>query len=99
MILMLTWLTVSLPFVNAAGKETTQTAPEKKSPSDTNPLTGTTEEKCNSSVSMAEEYLHDGHHELDNYITRVKLNFYHTDETTYVAFHGELLSPPPDFSC
>ena len=101
MILALLWLTVSLPFIYANQQEIAKL--EKSSPSnfplsgndeESNPLGGNTEEKApNSSVS--EEYLHD-HHKSDYFISIAAQ--YHKCENadTYIAFHGELLVPPPN---
>ena len=62
-----------------------------------NPLSNSTEEKpasC-SSISIAEEFLHDSHKE--EYLFSVITSFYKCENAdTYTAFHGELLVPPPN---
>ncbi len=60
-----------------------------------NPFGNTTEEKAPSSTSFSEEYLHD-HHTTDYFFSTVLQ--YHKCENagTYIAFHGELLVPPPN---
>lgn len=106
MMLVLVWLTVSTPFVNSfqqqmAERERVENEKSgkgctEKGPSDCNPFANTTEEKTESgSICFSEEYLH----HYDDLI--------HTDDdllkhdncghsVLYIAFHGELLSPPPE---
>ncbi len=93
MITALLWLTVSLPFVyNAQQASITWSAEEEQGDY---PFSNTTEEKAPSSVSIAEEYLHD-HSEIHAFIA-AKLNHAHCHAwDVYIAFHGELISPPPD---
>jgi hypothetical protein len=99
MAITLLWLTVSTSFVysaqqkqlSAAKANSAQNADEDA----TNPFANTTEEKTPSSANLTEEYLH--HHEEQVYFTTVKLNHTHRHSyNVYVAFHGELLSPPPE---
>jgi hypothetical protein len=102
MILALLWLTVSLPIVNDAreqlAKQSLTTIPLDDSPiescEDTNPLSNSVEEKSGSS-SILEEYLHHAHEGLtpgSPYLSHIDPNSY----DVYIAFHGELLSPPPE---
>lgn len=102
MILSLVWLTVSIPFVYNARQQVSRIKCEqgsKHSPSrdqNTNPLANTTEEKPVSTISISEEYLH--HHDHTGIVTETNPHlFYLRDENTYTAFHGELLTPPPNF--
>jgi hypothetical protein len=104
MIVALFWLTISTPFVFASQQYAAEhgatasaslpaTAGEEEA---ANPFgSNTTEEKTPSSSSFSEEYLHDHHpaHPFFNSILQ-----YHKGENagTYVAFHGELLVPPPN---
>lgn len=105
MILALLWLTVSAPIVQASQKAL---AEHMANSSDTalpiadnddensNPFGNNTEEKApTSSTSFSEEYLHDNH--KSDYLFSV-ISLYHKCENagTYVAFHGELLVPPPN---
>jgi len=104
MILALLWLTISVPFVYAAQQEvakqnklagnmTTDVGNEEDS---TNPFGNTTEEKApTNGSSVSEEYLHD-HHKTDYFFSIISQ--YHKCENagTYVAYHGELLVPPPN---
>jgi hypothetical protein len=61
-----------------------------------NPLANTTEEKPLSSMSASEEYLHDYTTQTFNGACEKKTDFPHYDENLYLAFHGELISPPPN---
>jgi hypothetical protein len=103
MILALLWLTVSAPFVFTSQQFMTQQDKMAEHPSPfsgteeeaANPFSGTTEEKNPGSTSFSEEYLH------DQCITDHFFDFkhaYHKCENagTYIAFHGELLVPPPN---
>lgn len=105
MILALVWLTVSTPFVYAAQQEL---AKQQKTEKAASPLTGTeeessnpfgnnTEEKAPNSTSLSEEYIHSNH---KTYFSFSIATQYHKCENadTYIAFHGELLVPPPNFS-
>src|SRR4051794_6959280 len=62
MLVMLTWLTVCLPFVNqsqkAAKAPTEQSSKEDKTDNG-NPLTNTNEEKSESGNTLLSEYLHE----------------------------------------
>ena len=108
MLVMLLWLTVSAPFVTAAqikaDQHTTLLSPassQEDSNSDDEqsctPLgSNTTEEKTSNGFnSMSEEYLH-----TDNELFHLaELSLNHTRHHTvaeYVAFHGEMLCPPPN---
>ncbi|MBC7874169.1 MAG: hypothetical protein H7Y01_09250 [Ferruginibacter sp.] len=103
MILALLWLTVSAPFVFASQHYFAQQDKIADSPSPfsgteeetANPFSGTTEEKAPGSTTFSEEYLHDNH--KADYFFSI-LSVYHKCENagTYVAFHGELLVPPPN---
>lgn len=106
MMLALAWLTVSLPFVYASrqaakstfsvNKNTTADNNEKEDTS--NPFANTTEEKTSGSVNtLSEEYLHDAHSSDEDFsVPSTEYKVEHA--STYIAFHGELISPPPDLS-
>lgn len=96
--LLLVWLTVSLPVVsesilhmNAASRQ------EGRGPAqdEQNQVPQNSEEKTPSSVSLSEEFLHhaDGHTDL---FTAAGPGFPVTTQSIYLAFHGELFSPPPN---
>ena len=103
MILALLWLTISAPFVVAAQQELARqdktanaTSPLAANEEETaNPFGNTTEEKSPSSSSFSEEYLHD-HHKADYFFSIVSQYHKCEDSGTYVAYHGELLVPPPN---
>jgi membrane-associated HD superfamily phosphohydrolase len=100
MMLALAWLTISLPIVFSAQ----QTSQEKISKSQQssqdeesdNPLTNTTEEKTPSgSNSFSEEYLHDAH-AAEHFTTELSAKYHIEHYATYIAFYGDLETPPPD---
>ncbi|HEX7847181.1 MAG TPA: hypothetical protein VF476_15375 [Chitinophagaceae bacterium] len=100
MIVALLWLTVSLPFVYSsqqqiAKQENTTTTPLPCNEEESNPFGSGTEEKAPGGISLSEEYLHE-HHKSDYFFSIISR--YHKCENadTYVAFHGELLVPPPN---
>lgn len=99
LILTLLWLTVSTPFIFEAQKEINRThtsvPPGQPTEDSTNPFSGLNEEKS-SEISLS-EYLHDGSAILDMNPLRIA----HADADgadIYIAFYGELLSPPPECS-
>jgi hypothetical protein len=104
MILALLWLTVSTPFVFASQQEL---AKQDKIAADTqstlpgneeepaNPFSSTTEEKNPTSTSFSEEFLHD--HFIADHFFSINLQYHKCENAgTYVAYHGELLVPPPN---
>jgi hypothetical protein len=103
MILALLWLTISAPFVIAAQQDLVKqektvnaNSPLAGNEEETaNPFANTTEEKSPSSSSFSEEYLHD-HHKADYFFSIVSQYYKCEDSGTYVAYHGELLVPPPN---
>jgi hypothetical protein len=104
LMLTLAWLTISLPFVYPPQQqvEVNNTADAANNTGDkegstSNPFSNTTEEKTSGSVSIAEEYLHDTHSSED-YIAVPSIEYKVEHVATYIAFHGELISPPPDLS-
>ena len=105
MILALLWLTMSLPFVYGAQQENNKHDKVSTSSSSgiagneeesANPFGNNTEEKCpNSTNSLSEEYLHD--HHADSHFFSIALQYHKCENAgTYIAFHGELLVPPPN---
>ncbi len=103
MILALAWLTVSTPFVYANLQELAKQHSSEKaaSPLDgceeesSNPFGNNTEEKAPTSTSLSEEYIHSNHR---SYFFSDLSTQYHKCENadTYIAFHGEILIPPPN---
>ena len=101
MMLTLAWLTVSLPFVYDAQQTIEKKADAELPTTNTeeetdNPFANTTEEKTPSSTSsLSEEYLHDAHlSEL--YLSIIAKEYNIENFSTYIAFYGELISPPPE---
>jgi hypothetical protein len=102
MMLVLAWLTISIPFVYAAQENiqakskttaSTTTNSEEKS---NNPFANTTEEKTpGNSNSLSEEYIHEPH-SIEHFQTEFSRQYKIEQFSTYIAFYGELLSPPPD---
>jgi hypothetical protein len=100
MILALLWLTARPAFMYPVKEDLTakqQSFPLSGTEDETNPFGNSTEEKAPSGNSFSEEYLHD--HHTDEYFFLIDLQ-YHKGENagTYIAYHGELLVPPPDLA-
>ena len=104
MIIALLWLTVSTPFVYAAQQDLAKHSKvmdsDNSSPCEeeetSSSLGNTTEEKKPSGGnSLSEEYLHH-HHYDDNFFTIVSQKHKCENADVYVAYHGELLVPPPN---
>ena len=105
MILALLWLTISIPFVydsqqNKLQKEKIEAAQvaladTNEEEASTNPFGNNTEEKNPNSTSLSEEYLHD--HFIHDHFFLISSQSYKCENVdTYVAYHGELLVPPPN---
>lgn len=102
MMLALLWLTVSAPFVYAGQQQIAKQQMEKSgSPlseneeGSANPFGNSTEEKTPSSSTFSEEYLHD-HHVTDHFCLSGSQYRKCDDAEDYIAYHGELLVPPPN---
>ena len=96
MIIALSWLTISTPFVFAS-QQAHQEEIQKQAGGceDKNPFSTTTEEKNESSVSTLSEYLHDLNSMNHHFIVLTRIYKCHTSDL-YYAYHPELLSPPPE---
>ena len=102
MIVALLWLTVSTPFVFATqqGANQCQTMADFNdnlpvNEEESNPLSSTPDEKTPSGVSVSEEYIHDQH--SSEYYLSLASQYHKLDDVgVYVAFHGEMLVPPPN---
>ena len=99
MILLLLWLTVSIPFVYEAQQQLAKntysniSGGESQKNDTGNPFANTTEEKTPPSIT--EEYLH--HEEVMTNTQIETISEYNSHQiAVYLAFHGELISPPPD---
>lgn len=102
MIVALTWLTISLPFVYSYQEKITGNVssladlPLNNTEEETNPFGNNTEEKApGMSNSFSEEYMHD-HDDLFLLMLLNSRKNKCSSESDYIAFHGELLSPPPE---
>lgn len=102
MIVALSWLTVSMPFVYASQQEWAKiTHSANGSPLSGNeeesscPMGNATEEKAPSSTNLSEEYLHD-HFTTHHFSSELSTYHKSDDDGTYIAFHGEMLVPPPN---
>ena len=99
--LALAWLTISLPIVYSAQKISDEKRAEQTGKTQTdeeadNSLVNTTEEKtAGNSSSLSEEYLHDAHH-TEHFVTELSIEYRLEHFSTYIAFYGDLESPPPD---
>ena len=103
MIVALSWLTISAPFIfeqqqKSAKQNASATAdlPIADTEEEANPFSGSTEEKAPKTLnSFSEEYLHD-HHQSEYFFSIASTFHKCEDAGTYVAYHGELLVPPPN---
>lgn len=102
MIIALLWLTVSTPYVFNAQKKLLSIGNQQSIPDNSeqgeesaNPFANTTEEKTPGSGNTLSEYLHEI--ELLKHPSGNLTRFYkYHSSTLYLAFHGELLVPPPN---
>lgn len=98
MLVLLTWLTVCLPFVNESQKlakaQTEQSSKETKEDG-SNPLSNTNEEKSESGTSFLSEYLHEVPVLAHHFITLTSFFKGHPSDE-YIAFHPEMIIPPPE---
>jgi hypothetical protein len=101
MVLALLWLTVSTPFVFSRQQELAKQYKMIQSPfsgseeETANPFGNTTEEKAPSGNSFSEEYLHDNH--SGGHFFSVVVQYRKCEDAgIYIAYHGELLVPPPN---
>lgn len=97
MIITLLWLTVSTPFIFSVQKELRNASfstEQQTNEDNSNPFSGLNEEKTNS-VNTLSEYLHE-HLHLPVPGTPVLEHNSNTASLIYIAYYGELLSPPPE---
>lgn len=101
MLVALAWLTISAQFMvmNAIGMDG-QVQHQSSIPLTTgeedNSIPVNTEEKIGSNGSMVEEYLNE-HSSLRFFYTALIVFRQIHDARLYVAYHGELLVPPPNY--
>ena len=89
--LTLLWLTVSLPVVSSAKQAWKQSIAQDND----NPFQSTTEEKAPSTVNISEEYIHH-HQDSEHPWYEIKKEYPRVSIAAYIAYHGELFSPPPN---
>ena len=103
MILTLMWLTISTVFVLSFNQDMAMqltmdnsTSPLHGSEDETsNPLGTNTEEKASGITSLSEEYIH--FQQNNHYYISISAQYHKCENSdTYIAFHGELLVPPPN---
>jgi len=103
LILALMWLTVSTPFIITSQEEMAKQHKTEKSASPlagneeetNNPFGNNTEEKAPTTSSFSEEYLH-SFHIVSHFYKEISQYHKHENSDIYIAFHGELLVPPPN---
>lgn len=101
----LAWLTVCTPLVYSAMQkidkqkavERTASSQNSNDEDSSNPLTNSNEEKSSGTSTLTEEFLHD-HHKTDCFLLAKERYGRTEDEKAYIAFHGELLVPPPNIA-
>ena len=97
MLTALAWLTVCLPVVNKAQKQYQQIAKQSgtsKAGDNTNPLSNTNEERSESGLSLLSEYLHEAPVMERRFVTLSRSYSCHPSGL-YLAYHPELIIPPP----
>jgi hypothetical protein len=97
MMLALAWLTISTPFVYKAQQQTTRQQAMNVSDEEdaSNPFANTTEEKTPNGFNTISEYLHE--YKVITPPEVIVINHFPAHfADLYIAFHGELLSPPPE---
>jgi len=103
LMLTLFWLTISTPFVIASQQEL---AKQQKASSIELPVNdgddetdggnnNNIEEKVPPGNNLSEEFLHE-HHSIHHFFSETSLYHKLENSDTYIAFHGELLVPPPN---
>lgn len=92
------WLTVSFPFVlqqQKLAKEHILLSGIPQEEEVPNPFSNSTEEKTESGINSLSEFLHDHTTHFHNAALVLMHKKCHAADI-YIAFHGELISPPPE---
>ena len=101
MMFLLLWLTVSTPYVYSFQQEVKKemakqsSSAEKNNNADSNPLSGTNEEKTESGTNTLSEYLHDLEAIEHHFILLTSFFKCHPSDL-YLAYHPEMIIPPPE---
>jgi hypothetical protein len=96
--LLMLWLTICLPVVSRSMQKINPDYSKQvplPSDEDQNPVSGLSEEKTAGAVLLTEEFLHHRDETVFVFIPSVS-QFLLTGQNIYLAYHGELYSPPPD---
>ncbi len=99
MIFSLCWLTISAPFIYRALHHQNKSAqivlPETNTDDSNSDLSDNMpEEESESGKISLSEYLHDATE--TSYLISSATRYKHHADALYIAFHGELLTPPPE---
>jgi hypothetical protein len=100
LILALVWLSVSTPYVYRFQQKTKTekqaiTAENETDCEEGGLLNNTNEEKAESGPNTLQEFLHEPHHLEHPSIEQVN-EYGHFEQKASVAYHPELISPPPE---
>jgi hypothetical protein len=104
LMLTLLWLTISTPFVIASQQELARQqkaqiadlpASDSEDESSDSRNNNIEEKVPGSGNTFSEEFLHE-HHTTHYFFSEVSLYHKLENSDTYIAFHGELLVPPPN---
>jgi hypothetical protein len=104
LLLALAWLTISAQFIYTGTSEvndhvnhTTSLPSSPGEEAQSSPLNNA-EEEASASSNMVDEYLHD--YPISRIFWSLLPSYNHLgDDNLYIAYHGELLVPPPNSSC
>lgn len=97
LLLTLSWLTVSLPFVYAEQVQLSDCREQAPKEDKQNPLAGMVEEKNEAGINSLSEYLHDLN-TTDHHPELKTISYKNTSTELYLDHHPELISPPPKVS-
>lgn len=103
MMLTLLWLTISTPFLIASQQELAKQQKVLSVDSPVNDCADETDDNSNNNIeekvpsgnNLSEEFLH-VHHTTHYFFSLISLYHKLENSDTYIAFHGELLVPPPN---
>ncbi|MGN6493599.1 MAG: hypothetical protein ACTHLE_16480 [Agriterribacter sp.] len=102
MMLTLLWLTVSAPFITDLQKQLNKQtscynagSENQSMEENANPFSGLNEEKSGNSGNTLSEYLHEPL-TFDTLFTAELVHTANGGASIYIAYYGELLSPPPE---
>jgi hypothetical protein len=96
MIMALSWLTISTPFVYAAEQvQKKEVQKQSRNCENNNPFSNTTEEKNEGNANTFNEYLHDLNL-MDHYFIDLTRFYKCHPSDLYYEHHPEFISPPPE---